>query len=119
MQTAAPLLAIGWLALFFAVFFSDLRDSVLARIIPMVAAGTLILSIFGVLGPDAATGAFLCYLAVTLLFGAWQFRRAMAERMHPAILLPCLGLTFFYPPSGLIAFAGMRLCRSVLAPSPR
>lgn len=58
---------------------------------------------------DAAlTAGWLHYLAFDLFVGTWIARAGVAERVHGALLIPCLVLTFMLGPVGLLLFLGLR-----------
>ena len=58
--------------------------------------------------PQVLLAGWVHYLAFDLLVGAWQVRQARAEGIGFLVLLPCLALTFFFGPIGLLLFFGLR-----------
>jgi hypothetical protein len=48
------------------------------------------------------------YLAFDLLVGSWEARDARESGVGHALLLPCLALTFLFPPAGWLLYQGVR-----------
>jgi hypothetical protein len=63
-------------------------------------------------GDGLLLAGWLHYLAFDLFVGAWQVRRAQADGIPHALVLPCLVLTFLFGPIGLLAFLIIRQARS-------
>ena len=58
---------------------------------------------------DAALAAgWLHYIAFDLFVGTWIARAGLDADMSPLLTLPCLALTFFIGPVGLVAFLALR-----------
>ncbi len=49
------------------------------------------------------------YLAFDLFVGSWQARDALAHRIPHWAVVPCLLLTFFFGPAGLLLYLALRL----------
>lgn len=54
--------------------------------------------------PGALVAGWVHYLAFDLFVGSWIAERAAALKMHHAMLLPVLLLTFLFGPAGWLAF---------------
>ncbi|MEZ5285670.1 MAG: ABA4-like family protein [Vicinamibacterales bacterium] len=67
--------------------------------------------------PGPLLAGWVHYLAFDLFIGAWETRDAARHRVpHPAVV-PCLALTFFFGPIGLLAYFLLRTWRTrTLAP---
>jgi hypothetical protein len=55
--------------------------------------------------PGALVAGWVHYLAFDLFVGTWIAQRAAALKMHHALLLPVLLLTFLFGPAGWLAFS--------------
>ncbi len=129
-QLSGPVALLGWLALVLSPLRPALAQVVAGVVVPLVLSvgyAGLILAHwagaeggFGSLADVAALFAnpwlllagWLHYLAFDLLVGAWIVRRARAEGVHHALVLPCLALTFLFGPIGFFAFSVLRLTLS-------
>ena len=56
------------------------------------------------MAPGALVAGWVHYLAFDLFVGTWIAERAAALKMHHALLLPVLLLTFLFGPAGWLAF---------------
>jgi ABA DEFICIENT 4-like len=54
--------------------------------------------------PDILLAGWIHYLAFDLFIGAWEVRDAQALGLSHAYVLPCLILTFFFGPIGLLLY---------------
>jgi hypothetical protein len=52
------------------------------------------------------------YLAFDLVVGAWEVRDASASGVPHLVLVPCLLLTFFFGPAGLLMYLIVRAVKS-------
>jgi hypothetical protein len=127
---AGPVAMIGWAALVLAPLAPRLSDLVAGWIIPgLLSLGYAVLIAvhfaqapggFGSLAevqalfthPGAALAGWVHYLAFDLFVGAWITRRARAEGIAHALILPLLPLTLLFGPAGLVAFLALRLARA-------
>ena len=73
-----------------------------------------VMALFAV--PEIALAGWVHYLAFDLLVGALIVRRARAEGMPFALVLPCLPLTFLAGPAGWLLFQALRAIRAPLRP---
>ncbi len=48
------------------------------------------------------------YLAFDLFVGAWEVRDAQRAGLHHLLVVPCLFLTFFFGPAGLLLYLALR-----------
>ncbi|HUR36043.1 MAG TPA: ABA4-like family protein [Vicinamibacterales bacterium] len=48
------------------------------------------------------------YLAFDLLVGRWEARDAVARRLSPWLVAPCLVLTFMFGPAGWLSYLALR-----------
>ena len=48
------------------------------------------------------------YLAFDLFIGSWEVRNAQREGIHHLFVVPCLLLTFFFGPAGLLLYFLLR-----------
>ena len=48
------------------------------------------------------------YLCFDMLIGYWEVNDARRLGIHPLLLAPCLVLTFFFGPTGLLLYLGVR-----------
>lgn len=65
--------------------------------------------------PAVVLAGWVHYLAFDLLVGALIVRRARAEGVPHALVLPCLPLTFLAGPAGWLLFQAVRGARAALA----
>ncbi|MBV8551882.1 MAG: DUF4281 domain-containing protein [Acidobacteriaceae bacterium] len=52
------------------------------------------------------------YLAFDLFIGSWQVRDSTAQGIPHLLIVPCLGLTFFFGPAGLLLYFIVRFVRT-------
>jgi len=134
----ANLLALsGWIALLLAPVLPRLADTVAARLIPLLLAivyAALMMTYWSSAegGFDTLEGVmqlftqaplvlagWLHYLAFDLFVGAWEVRTAREERIHFALVIPCLILTFMFGPVGYFVFMALRMIhRQMYAVTP-
>ncbi len=135
-QFANPLALTGWLALAFSpaaprplTFYAG----VVVPVILSVGYAALILAFWSSAeggydslpnvmrlfdDPNAALAGWVHFLAFDLFVGAWATRTARAERMPHLLLLPCLGLIFWFGPIGFLLFLALRAGLSLRTPQP-
>lgn len=58
--------------------------------------------------PGALVAGWVHYLAFDLFVGSWIAERAAVMKLHRALLVPVLLLTFMFGPAGLLAFVLLR-----------
>lgn len=58
--------------------------------------------------PYLLLAGWIHYLAFDLFVGAWEARDGAGRRVPHFLMIPCLLLTFFFGPIGLIAYFGVR-----------
>jgi hypothetical protein len=51
------------------------------------------------------------YLAFDLFIGSWQVRDSEQRGISHLLVIPCLGLTFFFGPAGLLSYLILRWTR--------
>jgi hypothetical protein len=61
--------------------------------------------------PDAALAGWVHYLAFDLFVGAWETEDARGARIPHWLLLPCLALTLFAGPVGLLLYLVIKAAR--------
>jgi len=116
----------GWLILFaYPVMpvWSDRLSGVLIPLFLSLAYAVMLVfsyenseggfdSLSGVLklfsSPSAMLAGWIHFLAFDLFIGAWQCRTARVEGIPFWFVLPCLALTFFLGPLGLLLFFALR-----------
>lgn len=70
--------------------------------------------------PAAVTAGWLHYLCFDLFTGAWQVRDALRRGIPHWMVVPCLLLTFFFGPVGLLLYLLLRLAlRRTFGVDPR
>jgi len=125
--SAASILAmIGWLVLLASPLIPNWSNRISGFLIPLVlSAGYVVLLVlpgedagggFASLAevmtlfsyPYSALASWVHFLAFDLFIGAWQCRIARAEGMPFWLVIPCLALTFFLGPLGLLVFLALR-----------
>ena len=67
--------------------------------------------------PGALVAGWVHYLAFDLFVGSWIAERAAVMKLHHALLVPVLLLTFMFGPAGLLAFVLLRPTQ-ILSGSP-
>jgi hypothetical protein len=58
--------------------------------------------------PGLALAAWIHFVAFDLFVGAWQVRDAARHRIRHLAVVPCLALTLFYGPAGLLLYLTVR-----------
>jgi Domain of unknown function (DUF4281) len=58
--------------------------------------------------PYSLLAGWIHYLAFDLFVGAWEVRDAQRVGLHHLIVVPCLLLTFFFGPAGLLLYLVLR-----------
>ena len=125
-QFANPLAMTGWLALALSPFAPRAATLYAGLAVPAVLSvgyAALILAFWsGATGgydslenvqalftqPGVALAGWVHYLAFDLFVGAWIARTARAEGIAHLLVLPCLGLTFWFGPIGFLLFLALR-----------
>ena len=125
-RIAQPLALVGWLLLLFAPLIPKWSDRIAGHAIPIVLAltyavmlalhapgaeggfGTLpeVMQLFTV--PGLAMAGWLHYLAFDLFIGGWEARTARRDDIAHWKVVPCLALTLFAGPIGLLLFLALR-----------
>ena len=54
--------------------------------------------------PHLLLAGWIHYLAFDLFIGSWEVRNAQREGIHHLFVVPCLLLTFFFGPTGLLLY---------------
>lgn len=135
-EITGPLALIGWILLLFAPLLPKWSDRIAGYFIPALLAliyavmlitfagegeggfGSLaeVMSLFTV--PGLVMAGWLHYLAFDLFIGAWEVRTARKEGIAHWMVIPCLALTLFAGPIGLLLFLGLRTLRQRKDPEP-
>lgn len=128
-QITNPLALVGWVLLLFAPLIPKWSDRIAGYVIPALLAlvyavmlithagegeggfGSLpeVMALFTV--PGLAMAGWLHCLAFDLFIGAWEVRTARRESIAHWMVVPCLALTLFAGPIGLLLFLGLRAIR--------
>ena len=58
--------------------------------------------------PHNLLAGWIHYLAFDLFVGAWEVRDAQRVGIHHLLVVPCLLLTFFFGPTGLLLYFALR-----------
>jgi hypothetical protein len=116
----------GWLLLIFAPRWRWTSRIVQTCILPLLLALVylyLIVAYFGkseggfgslaqvsqlFRNPHALLAGWIHYLAFDLFVGSWEARDARRLGIHHLLLIPCLVLTFFFGPLGLLLYFILR-----------
>ena len=125
--SAASLLAMaGWLVLLASPLIPIWSDRIAGLLIPMLlSVGYFALLVFKSTSGDggfssltdvmklfshqqSVLAAWVHFLALDLLIGAWACRVTRRERLNFWLVVPCLFLTFMFGPVGFLAFSGLR-----------
>lgn len=61
--------------------------------------------------PNVLLGGWIHYLAFDLFIGSWELRDAQRHGIHHLAVIPCLILTFWFGPIGLLAYFVLRYAR--------
>jgi hypothetical protein len=125
-QITNPLALVGWILLLFAPLIPKWSDRIAGYAIPALLAlvyavmlvthagegeggfGSLpeVMNLFTV--PGLVMAGWLHYLAFDLFIGAWEVRTARKEGIAHWMVIPCLALTLFAGPIGLLLFLALR-----------
>lgn len=131
-----PLALIGWILLLIAPLIPKWSDRIAGYAIPALLAlvyavmlvthagdgeggfGSLaeVMSLFTV--PGLVMAGWLHYLAFDLFIGGWEVRTARREGIAHWMVVPCLALTLFAGPVGLLLFLVLRAVRIRTPPEP-
>ena len=131
-----PLALVGWILLLFAPLMPKWSDRIAGYAIPAALAaiyavmlvshagegeggfGSLpeVMSLFTV--PGLVMAGWLHYLVFDLFIGAWEVRTARREGIAHWMVIPCLALTLFAGPIGLLLFLGLRALERRRSASP-
>ncbi len=85
---------------------------VVFAVAPTPATGGDLASIQAFLGsPWGATIMWIHAVVFDLFVGAWILRDAQRRSLPHLAIVPCLGLTLFAGPAGLVAYLALRLAR--------
>ena len=129
-EITSPLALVGWILLLFAPLIPRWSDRIAGYAIPALLAlvyaimlgthagdgeggfGSLaeVMNLFTV--PGLVMAGWLHYLAFDLFIGAWEVRTARRERIAHWMVIPCLALTLFAGPIGLLLFLALRCVQS-------
>lgn len=121
-----PLALVGWVLLLFGPLIPKWSDRIAGYAIPALLScvyavmlitniggseggfGSLpeVMSLFSV--PGLVMAGWLHYLAFDLFIGAWEVRTARREGIAHWKVIPCLALTLFAGPIGLLLFLLLR-----------
>lgn len=137
-QITNPLALVGWVLLLFAPLIPKWSDRIAGYAIPALLAliyavmlishagegeggfGSLpeVMSLFTV--PGLVMAGWLHYLAFDLFIGAWEVRTARRQGIPHWMVVPCLALTLFAGPIGLLLFLLLRVAmRRRQSPEPQ
>ena len=123
---ASALATIGWIVLLASPFIPTWSDRIAGYAIPLLLCGGYAASLalsggnegggFGSLAqvvtlfshPEAVLAGWVHFLAFDLFVGGWQCRAARAAGMRFRLVVPCLVVTFFLGPLGLLIFFAVR-----------
>ncbi|MFN7178174.1 ABA4-like family protein [Hyphomonas sp.] len=135
-QFANPLAMTGWLALALSPLAPRLTNLYAGFVVPIILSvgyAALILAFWASAeggydslpnvmrlfdSPHAALAGWVHFLAFDLFVGAWAARTARAEGMPHILMLPCLGLIFWFGPIGFLLFLALRAGLSLRTPKP-
>lgn len=135
-QFASPLALTGWLALALSPFAPRAATLYAGLAVPAVLSvgyAALILAFWSAAPggydslenvqalftqPGVALAGWVHFLAFDLFVGAWIVRTARAEGIAHLLVLPCLGLTFWFGPVGFLLFLALRWGLSLRARTP-
>jgi Domain of unknown function (DUF4281) len=62
--------------------------------------------------PWGVTAGWIHYLAFDMFIGSWELSNGQKHGMHHLLIVPCLLLTFFFGPIGLILFYLLRASKT-------
>jgi hypothetical protein len=121
---------IGWLLMIVAPKWRWTKTIVLTGILPLLLGLvylTLIILFFGegegdfnslqgvmklFTSPWGVTAGWIHYLAFDMFIGSWELNNGQKHGMNHFLIIPCLLLTFFFGPIGLILFYLLRASKT-------
>ncbi len=121
---------IGWLLMIVAPKWRWTKTIILSGILPILLGLvylTLIILFFGegegdfnslqgvmklFTSPWGVTAGWIHYLAFDMFIGSWELSNGQKHGMSHFLLIPCLLLTFFFGPIGLILFYLLRASKT-------
>jgi Domain of unknown function (DUF4281) len=121
---------IGWLLMIVAPKWRWTKTIVLTGILPLLLGLvylTLIILFFGegegdfnslqgvmklFTSPWGVTAGWIHYLAFDMFIGSWELSNGQKHGMNHFLIIPCLLLTFFFGPIGLILFYLLRASKT-------
>jgi Domain of unknown function (DUF4281) len=120
----------GWLLMIIAPKWKWTNTIVVSGILPLLLGlvyVTLIVLFFGegegdfnslqgvmklFTSPWGVTAAWIHYLAFDMFIGSWELSNGQKHEMSHFLIVPCLLLTFFFGPIGLILFYLLRASKT-------
>jgi ABA DEFICIENT 4-like len=107
---ASALVTGAILPLLFAILYGGLLAANLGK--TQGGFGTLagVASLFS--NPWVLLAGWVHYLAFDLFIGSWQVRDARRNGIAHWMVIPCLALTFFFGPVGLLLYFLLRMARA-------
>lgn len=126
-NSIAPL---GWLLMIVAPKWRWTKTIILTGILPLLLGLvylTLIVLFFGegegdfnslqgvmklFTSPWGVTAGWIHYLAFDMFIGSWELSNGQKHGMNHFLIIPCLLLTFFFGPIGLILFYLLRASKT-------
>jgi Domain of unknown function (DUF4281) len=126
-NTIAPL---GWLLMIVAPKWRFTKTIIISGILPLLLGLvylTLIVLFFGesegdfnslqgvmklFTSPWGVTAGWIHYLAFDMFIGSWELSNGQEHGMNHFLIIPCLLLTFFFGPIGLILFYILRASKT-------
>ncbi len=121
---------IGWLLMIIAPKWRWTKTIILTGILPLllgIVYLTLIVLFFGegegdfnslqgvmklFTSPWGVTAGWIHYLAFDMFIGSWELSNGQKHGMNHFLIIPCLLLTFFFGPIGLILFYLLRASKT-------
>lgn len=129
-QICNSIAPIAWLLMIFAPTWRWTKTLVLSGILPLLLGiiyFTLIILFFGegegnfnslqgvmtlFTSPWGVTAGWIHYLAFDIFIGSWELSNGQKNGMSHFLIIPCLLLTFFFGPIGLILFYLLRASKT-------
>ena len=120
----------GWLLMILAPKWRWTKTIILSGILPLLLGLvylTLIVLFFGegegdfnslqgvmklFTSPWGVTAGWIHYLAFDMFIGSWELSNGQKHEMNHFLIIPCLLLTFFFGPIGLILFYLLRASKT-------
>jgi hypothetical protein len=121
---------IGWLLMIVAPKWRWTKTIILTGILPLLLGSiylVLIVLFFGegegdfnslqgvmklFTSPWGVTAGWIHYLAFDMFIGSWELSNGQKHGMNHFLIIPCLLLTFFFGPIGLILFYLLRASKT-------